>query len=1432
MIILKILSWGVIAALMIVILAIPVSLTAQLSLAVVTLIVLLATYLVGPRLLSRQLFIAAASAVIVKYLIWRATSTLPPFDNPIEYAAAYILFAAEVYSIAMLYFTMFVIIDPLERPTVTMEEHDPAAPTVDVFVPTYDESVDLVAHTLAAAKAMLYGQEKLTVWLLDDGGTQDKINQDDFPAREAARERKANLMELCNQLGVRYLSRAHNEMAKAGNLNHGLAHAKGDLVVVLDADHAPKQEFLLRTVGHFHEDPDLFLVQTPHAFLNDDPIERNLALPRTMPAEHQMFYKSLQKGLDSWNASYFCGSAAVLRRKALDEVGGFAGVSITEDCESALELHARGWSSRFVDERLIWGLQPETFTSLMKQRARWCSGMLQILLLKNPLLKPGLTMAQRLSYMTACLYWLFPMVRWIFVFAPLMYIFFDMEIFMASTSEFLVYTAPYMVAVVLLQAFFYGRYRWPWMSEIYEYVQSIHLVKSVLGTFIAPRKPTFNVTPKGFVLDEEKLSSMAAPYFLIFFVLVAALITALWRIASGDTNSLLYIVTGWNLFNLIIAGMALGAVCDRRELRYAPRLHVGRHVAVTIDGQSATGVVADVSHRGLRVDVSEGTLPLTPGNKATISVPAGEGRQLSTQVTVRRRSDGSMGFGASFDLLDEFRFGAVAELMCGRGTEAVADRALADQTQRQAEQQGGGLIFWTAEFLLFAVKETMRGLAFGIGGKRERQHPPTRTAPELQLRLRRAVEMTKPQVVGLAAVALLGLAAIIFTPAFARGEALSATAIAAPDVAEPALRRLPASQNDLFLQGEDAKKTVVVHLSADEVNAARALRVTAGTSVTALLEDTSVDAFINGELIGRVLSNALGPRETRLSVPAGLLRPGWNAVTFTARHQHRFACDLDSTYSLWTEIDPAQTGFELAAPMAAAHNIMSVAAATAAPTTLHVHHDRFSGPNDVAEAIRIANALTLMTGAERPVVKSATTGSTEPGVHVVKAVSGKGWVAIGKHLVAQPKGDHALVALRPGSTIADLEADAAAPPLSGHTAGIAARTRQLGAPLTLGATYAFADLGSAERIFMGRRFTETLPINLPTDMARTGQERVTVTLKGEYTSRLTDEAALTIKVNGAEVHSMPLDGTPETTLNHKPFVIPLTPFHRGRNLLTIEANLSTADDAACAPGAAAVKRGRFLLSETSTITLPTTGRAGIAPDLAAFYWGALPYADQTGDVPLLIADRGESVTTAAALMAAVTANAQELLPLTVTFDESDQVSDSNAIVVGSRATLSEADVARFNERPERAWVDILSSPALATAAPQLSKPAVELVQRATRSGDPLLPSLLDNSAPLAVTVVASNAAPMAAAVQGARDVIPFDPRGAHFSYSGEADQAVIATKDAVLFATQPPRLGNLRLVLGKWMSGNADRYVTAIVVLTLVLGVVLAASARSRSRNV
>ncbi len=128
-------------------------------------------------------------------------------------------------------------------------------------------------------------------------------------------------------------------------------------------------------------------MQTPHVFLNRDPIERNLRTFDRMPSENEMFYSVTQRGLDKWNGSFFCGSAAVLRRAALDETNGFSGITVTEDCETAFELHRTGWTSVYVDKPLTAGLQPETFESFIGQRSRWCQGMFQLFLMKNPLLK-------------------------------------------------------------------------------------------------------------------------------------------------------------------------------------------------------------------------------------------------------------------------------------------------------------------------------------------------------------------------------------------------------------------------------------------------------------------------------------------------------------------------------------------------------------------------------------------------------------------------------------------------------------------------------------------------------------------------------------------------------------------------------------------------------------------------------------------------------------------------------------------------------------------------------------------------------------------------------------------------------------------------------------------------------------------------------------
>jgi hypothetical protein len=111
------------------------------------------------------------------------------------------------------------------------------------------------------------------------------------------------------------------------------------------------------------------------------------------------------------------------------------------------------------------------------------------------------------------MFWLFPLSRLAFMFSPLLYIFFSLEIYKANILEFASYAVTYLISSFAMQSYLYGSVRWPWISELYEYVQAVFLFGSIVSVVRNPRKPTFNVTAKGQTLDKSKLSPLATPYF-------------------------------------------------------------------------------------------------------------------------------------------------------------------------------------------------------------------------------------------------------------------------------------------------------------------------------------------------------------------------------------------------------------------------------------------------------------------------------------------------------------------------------------------------------------------------------------------------------------------------------------------------------------------------------------------------------------------------------------------------------------------------------------------------------------------------------------------------------------------------------------------------------------------------------------------------------
>lgn len=524
------------------------------------------------NIVARFAIFAVATAVALRYWGWRATETLPPVSDLWSFVPAVLLLLVETYAICNFFLSSFIATDPLERglpPKVLA----PDLPTVDILVPSFNEPVEMLSITLSAAKNINYPASKRKVILCDDGGTDERCNHQNPEIAKAARRRRRDLMQLCNELDILYSTRARNQYAKAGNMTAALEHLDGDLVVVFDSDHVPSRDFLARTVGYFVEDPKLFLVQTPHFFLNPDPLNRNVGLRHDCPPEHEMFYHLTQRGLDRWGGAYFCGSAAVLRRAALDEVGGFSGETVTEDAETALQIHRNGWKSIFVDHAMIGGLQPETFASLVGQRGRWATGMMQLLILNNPLRGRGLSLAQRLCYLNSILFWLFPLVRMSFILAPLAYLFFGLEIFVTTIEEAAVYMTSYMGVNFLIQNAIYGRVRWPMISELYETAQAPYLSTVIFKTMLRPRSARFNVTAKDEVLEEDAVSSLYKPMLVMFALTLAGVIAACvqWVLYPADHSSIA-VVGSWATFNFLLVGASFSAIAERRQRRMMPRV--------------------------------------------------------------------------------------------------------------------------------------------------------------------------------------------------------------------------------------------------------------------------------------------------------------------------------------------------------------------------------------------------------------------------------------------------------------------------------------------------------------------------------------------------------------------------------------------------------------------------------------------------------------------------------------------------------------------------------------------------------------------------------------------------------------------------------------------------------------------------------------------
>ena len=864
-------------ALALIVVTVPLALNAQWMFAIVT---IAAALLLSRSASHRTTLVLAILSLIVstRYIFWRTTATLE-FENPLGGALGFGLYLAELYAWVILALGVLQTAWPLEREAVEIQGEPHEWPTVDVYIPTYNEGLDIVRTTVLAAQDMDYPHERFQVHLLDDG-------------------KRPEFRAFARSVGCGYITRSDNNHAKAGNLNAAMSRTEGSLIAIFDCDHVPTRGFLQMTVGWFQREEKLALVQTPHHFYSPDPVQRNLGTVRDLPGEGDLFYGAVQRGNDLWDAAFFCGSCAIIRRAALADTDGFAFETVTEDAHTALRLQRMGWSTAYLGMRLSAGLATERLVVHIGQRIRWARGMSQILRIDNPLLGRGLKLQQRLCYLNAMLHFQFPLPRIVFLTSPLAYLIFGQNIIRASAPMIFAYAAAHLVCSQISGGRLQGGDRRPFWGEVYETILAFHLVKPTLFTLFRPHGGKFNVTDKGQLLDQTQFDlAIVRPHLIciglvVFGILFAAVkylfFPHLFNI-QGDT---LLLNTVWAVFSLVILLAAVSVGRETRQTR--EHIRIPAQLPATLyfgDGHVVTAETIDISMGGLGI-TAPANVSLADRQVTHVALPMGD-ETLTLPVETLRMTG----------RIATMRFRELDLLQQRQLVRAVMGRN--DAWQPDAPRQPVSTLRSLRDILGVDVTTLKRLLRLNRAERRRE-------------RARIAKPTVAAGVVGLmAALLLTGLA-----PQAAQAQAAPTSGAitagdATPSGAGSRQERLTFRdlrvRSAVRLGGTRGEISIPFGLRSNEVVTNANLTLTLAWSPAMLGDLSQLVVILNGEAVQtlRLTPDRAAGQRVAIAVNPALFLPGDNQLNLRLVGHYTRDCEDPFHSSLWANISNTRSAFDL-----------------------------------------------------------------------------------------------------------------------------------------------------------------------------------------------------------------------------------------------------------------------------------------------------------------------------------------------------------------------------------------------------------------------------------------------------------------------------------------------------------------------------------------
>ncbi len=379
--------------------------------------------------------------------------------------------------------------------------------SVDVFVTACGEPYDLVERALKAACAM---RGNHMTWLLDDG----------------ADEQFARLAE---SLGAGYLTRQDHLNAKAGNINAALAKTNGDIIVIFDIDHAPKPDFLEKTVGYF-SDPKIGFVQVMLTFAN---VQESWVADAAIETSLE-YYNPTSLGSYGVGGATLMGSNALIRRAALESIGGYQ-PGLAEDLATSISLHAAGWKSVYVAEPLAPGIAPPTFEAWFVQQLKWARGVFELLVTRYPKLFTRLTWGQRLAYLVRMTkYWIGPAVA-IHLFATIGILIFGDAPVRGAFHSYLIHIAPLVGCDAVIR--YLGLYKWRHQTiQRTSLMRAVVLVYATWPIYLSAWLMALFRVPLGFKPTPKSLDGRLSPIWLApqLIAVVLLIVGLLYTVAVKD----------------------------------------------------------------------------------------------------------------------------------------------------------------------------------------------------------------------------------------------------------------------------------------------------------------------------------------------------------------------------------------------------------------------------------------------------------------------------------------------------------------------------------------------------------------------------------------------------------------------------------------------------------------------------------------------------------------------------------------------------------------------------------------------------------------------------------------------------------------------------------------------------------------------------------